>query len=272
MHQAGPAAEALRAIFVVGEGAVEDVAANGATTAGTAHATAKTTETDLTSGTNEAASENETEIARGSASVTETGRATNATAPISLELGDLPRLHYELDLRHRGEISETQETLPRESMLTEEDEAPGTDRCRLGRPTRTLCLPLPRSVAALGAVEEEVQVADVAIGTRERAETAGPSMTNEIAMHAAGRRKADGDGSRKSGIAETAGTRTQPGTFATSATSGTESAKLSARSPTEYRTNRPLPRMSHPRPSPPPRPRSAQCLVASRQQPPKYSP
>ena len=86
-------------------------------------------------------------------------------------------------------------------------------------PTRIPCLLRRPSAADSAAAVEESAEAE-GIGTREAAGTGGTSTTIAIGTHEVGRRKADGDGNRMTGIAETAGTPTLQGTFETTARSG----------------------------------------------------
>ena len=90
------AAADLPATFA-GEGEAEAVAANGATTAGMEDATVRTTETDPTLGTSEAASEND--YTSGSGSESGNGSATHAIGSISRGPGGRRPLRYEHD-RH----------------------------------------------------------------------------------------------------------------------------------------------------------------------------
>lgn len=149
--------------------------------------------------------------------------------------------------------------------------APGEDR-GMGRfppapRIQTPCL-LRRRIAVDLAVEVGVAGEAEGIGIRgPEGETAAAFMTIEIVTHAVDRRRVDGGGNRMSGIAGTFDTLTRPGIFEMIVKYGKgkqESERLSARSRTGCHTNLRLQRMSHPRPSPPPRPLLDRFRAASR--------
>jgi hypothetical protein len=261
------AADSLE-IFAAGEDEAEVVAANGATTHGMAAVTVRITETDPTSGTSEAASENE--YTRGSARGSENGNETSVIESTSHHVAAGHHPHrYGHGLHRPEEISGIPETCLWELTPSAQDAAPEMGLSRLVRPIRIPCLLRHPSVADLAAAEDEAEDEDEGIGTRGAAGTGEISTMTEIGTHEVGLRKADGDGNRMTGNVGTVGTRIRLGTFGMIARSGTGkigSARLSARSWTGYHTSLRLQRMSRPRPWPPQLRPLARCRAVSRRQ------
>lgn len=246
----------------------EAVVGNGGMIVGKVDATVTTTETDLTSETSEAASENA--HSTGTANGNETGSAIHAipvTASIFPELdGHRPR-HYGHVRRCPEEILEMREIRPWGSTRSEQGGAQETGRCLPVPPTRIPCLRPHLSAADLVVAEGEEWDGAGGIGIRGAVGIGRTFTMIEIVTRAVGRRRAGGAGNRTIGIA---GIRTSLGTsemIGRSGTGKTGTATLSVQSRTESHTNLRLQKMSHPRLSPHPHPPLVRSRAASRPRP-----
>lgn len=104
------------------------------------------------------------------------------------------------------------------SMPSERGGGPGMARFLLARRIRTPCS-LRRRIAAGSVVEVEAGDEAEVIGIKGRpAGTVGTSTRIEIATRGVDRRRADGEGSKMTGIAGILGILTQPGMPVTIAT------------------------------------------------------
>lgn len=172
----------------------EAAVGNGGMTAGMADATGKTTETDLTFETNEAANGNECTTVI----VNESGIGSGTYAIESISLGGVGRRRRLCgpDPPYPQEILGMRETRRWESTLSEREGARGTGHFLRARPTRTPCLHRRPFAVGLAAVGVEASDEAEETGTREAAGTGGISTMIETVTLEAGRRRVGGDGNQ----------------------------------------------------------------------------